>query len=215
MDRIRRLAADVQRRVDARALRHAAPAAPAAVQPARVRPGRAGPGVQYRGVVYDEHELAGVLRRIDHELFHADGRPGLSQLRVGGGGHLRRYRIHPRHRPERKGHARQLLGGHGKSDPVGAAADRDRRRALPRLPGRGPEPQALRHGADGRGRQAGDRAGARRIAGNHQAVRHERRRLLQCEQLTSVREPDAAHELPGDVRHLRHLVRPHLYPWHA
>ena len=59
-----------------------------------------------------------------------------------------------------------------------------------------------------------DRAGAGRVAGNHQAVRHQRRRLLQRQQRASVREPDAALELPGDVRHLRHLVRPDLHARH-
>ena len=116
---------------------------------------------------------------------------------------------------------RQLLGGHGARHPVGAAAARDRRRAVPRLAGRGAEPEAVRHGggdrsadrhgawrrrqaaADDRGARADDRAGAGRLAGDHQAVRHQRRRLLQREQRPSVREPDAAVELPGDVRHLR------------
>ena len=37
----------------------------------------------------------------------------------------------------------------------------------------------------GRGREAGDRAGAGRVAGSHQAVRHERRRLLQRQQRAS------------------------------
>ena len=71
-------------------------------------------------------------------------------------------------------------------------------------------------GADGKPQttrrdRADDRAGAGRVAGDHQAVRHERRRLLQRQQLAPVREPDAADELPGDVRHLRHLVGPHLH----
>ena len=59
--------------------------------------------------------------------------------------------------------------------------------------------------------RADDRAGAGGLAGDHQAVRHQRRRLLQRQQRASVRESDAAHELPGDVRHLRDLVRPHLH----
>ena len=116
---------------------------------------------------------------------------------------------------------RQLLGGHGPRHPVGAAADRDRRRAVPGLAGRGPEPQArttrsrssirrpLHDGIDGKPQtdvaRADHRAGTGGVAGNHQAIRHERRRLLQREQRASVREPDAAHELPGDVRHLRDL----------
>ena len=41
---------------------------------------------------------------------------------------------------------RQLLGGHGARVAVGAAADLDRRRALPGLAGRRAEPQALRRG---------------------------------------------------------------------
>ena len=61
------------------------------------------------------------------------------------------------------------------------------------------------------GRDADDRAGPGGVAGDHQAVRHQRRRLLQRQQRASVREPDTAHELPGDVRHLRDLVRPHLH----
>ena len=104
----------------------------------------------------------------------------------------------------------------------------DRRRAVPRLAGRGAEPQAVRQGGgdrsadrhdDRRRRQAAvdrraradDRAGAGGVAGDHQAVRHQRRRLLQRQQRAPVREPDAAHELPGDVRHLRDLVGPDLH----
>ena len=47
---------------------------------------------------------------IDDELFHADGRPRLSQLRVGGGRHLGRHRVHPRHRAEGEGHASATSG---------------------------------------------------------------------------------------------------------
>ncbi len=83
--------------------------------------------------------------------------------------------------------------------------------AVPRLAGRGAEPQAVRHGHDDRGCQTGDRPGTGGVAGNHQAVRHQRRRILQREQRAPVREPDAALELPGDVRHFRHLVRSHLH----
>ena len=42
---------------------------------------------------------------------------------------------------------RQLLGGHGARVALGAAADRDRRRAVPRVAGRGAEPEAVRQGA--------------------------------------------------------------------
>ena len=107
---------------------------------------------------------------------------------------------------------------------LGAAADLHRRRAVPRLAGRRPEPAAVRQArdrsADGHddGRRqaadesrADDRAGPGRVAGDHQAVRHQRRRLLQRQQRASVREPDAAVELPRDVRHLRDLGRPDLH----
>ena len=57
--------------------------------------------VQHRSVVHDQHELAGLQRRIDHELLHADGRARVSQLRLGGGRHRRRDRVHPRHCAQR------------------------------------------------------------------------------------------------------------------
>ena len=60
--------------------------------------GGAGPRVQHRGVVHDQHQLAGLQRRVDHELLHANGWSRLSQLRLGGGRHRRRDRVHPRHR---------------------------------------------------------------------------------------------------------------------
>ena len=72
-------------------------------------------------------------------------------------------------------------------------------------------PDAAGKTADAGRDGADDRAGPGRVAGNHQAVRHQRRRLLQREQLASVRESDAAVELPGDVRHLRDLGRPHVH----
>ena len=84
---------------------------------------RAGPGVQHRRVVHDQHELAGLQRRVDDELFHADGRARVPQLRVGGGRHRAGDRVHPRHRAEGEGHARQLLGRPGARLALGAAAD--------------------------------------------------------------------------------------------
>ena len=58
-----------------------------------------------------------------------------------------------------------------------------------------------------RSSRADDRPGAGRVAGNHQGVRHQRRRLLQRQQRAPVREPDAADELLRDVLHLRDLGR--------
>ncbi len=57
-------------------------------------------------------------------------------------GHRGGDRVHPRHRQSREGHDRQLLGRHGSRSPLGAAADRHRRLAVPGVPGRGAEPAA-------------------------------------------------------------------------
>ena len=83
---------------------------------------------------------------------------------------------------------------------------------------------ARRQADDGQGRQAGDgeedhagadpAARARRLAGRHQAARHQRRRLLQRQFRASLREPDAALELPRDAvdpGHRRRAVH-HLRP---
>ena len=51
---------------------------------------------------------------------------------------------------------RQLLGGHGARVALGAAADRDRRRAVPGLAGRGAEPQAVRQGRGDRSADGDD-----------------------------------------------------------
>ena len=64
--------------------------------------GAAGPRVQHRGLVHDQHELAGVRRRDDDELSHADGRARVPQLRLGGGRHRAGDRVHPRHRAREK-----------------------------------------------------------------------------------------------------------------
>ncbi len=203
-------------------------AARAAVQPAGIRAGGAGPRLQHGGVVHHQHELAGLRRRDDHELLHADGRPRVPQLRVGGGRYLGGDRLHPRHRPAGEGDARQLLGRPGPGLALRPAADRHRRLAVPGVPRRRAEPQAVRQGrgsrsadgddhrrrrqaADHSGRGADDRPGPGGVAGDHQAVRHQRRRLLQRQQRAPVREPDAALQLSRDARHLRDFVRPHLH----
>ena len=88
---------------------------------------------------------------------------------------------------------RQFLGGHGARPAVGAAADLHRRRARAGVAGRRPEPAAVRQGRgdrpavghdDRRGGQGADagreradhRPGSGGLAGDHQAVRHQRRR---------------------------------------
>ncbi len=112
-----------------RAVSDAARAAVAAVESAGLRGRSAGSRVQHRRLVHDEHELAGLQRRDDDELSHADGRPRVPQLRVGGDRHRAGDRVHPRHRAEGEGHARQLLGRPGPLLAVGAAAVLPRRRA--------------------------------------------------------------------------------------
>ena len=72
-------------------------------------------------------------------------------------------------------------------------------------------PDAVGQAADDRRQGADDRAGPGGVAGDHQAVRNQRRRLHEREQRAPVREPDAAVQLPRDVRHLRHFGRPHVH----
>ena len=228
VDGVRHRHPDVQRRLAAGALRDAARAARSAAQPAGVWPGRAGPGVQYRRLVHHQHELAGVRRRDDDELFHPDGWARLSQLRLGSGRHLGRDRVHSRHRAAGEGDDRELLGRHGARLSLGVVADRDRRRPFPRVAGRRTESEAVRQGRghrsadshhDGRRRQATDEhpqrtddcPGSGGVTGGHQAVRDQRRRLLQRQQLASVRESHAAVESLCHVRDLRDLIRPHLH----
>ena len=109
---------------------------------------------------------------------------------------------------------RQLLGRHDPCGPLGAAAVLCRRRAASRVARRRAELPPVRPGGTGRsaGRRdaPGDRAGAGRLAGSDQGVGDQRRRLLQRQQRPPVREPDAAHQLPPAVRHLRDLGGPHL-----
>ena len=57
-----------------------------------------------------QHELAGLWRRDDDELSHADARPHRPELRLGGGGHGGRGRAHPGLRPPLGPDDRQLLG---------------------------------------------------------------------------------------------------------
>ena len=78
------------------------------------------------------------------------------------------------------------------------AADLDRRCAAAGLPGRGPDlaPYVTYHP---RRRRADARARAGRLAGRHQAARHQRRRVLQRQLGDPVREPHAALELRRDA----------------
>ncbi len=84
-------------------------------------------------------------RRVDDELPHADGRAGLAQLHLGGGGHRRCARPGARASP-----AGQAATGSGNFwvdldplDPLRAPPRLGRLRALPRLAGRDPELRRL------------------------------------------------------------------------
>jgi len=127
--------------------------------------------------------------------------------------------VRPGHRPPGERVTGQLLGGSHAGVVVGTPPPLPGRCARAGVAGRGAELQAVRPGRapgspdrdddgwdgpgddDGNGRTA-DRAGPGGIAGDHQGARHERRRLLQREQRSPVREPDATDQPPGDDRHL-------------
>ena len=55
-------------------------AAPVALQPAGPRPGGGPLGLQHGRQLHDQHELAGLRRRVDDELSQPDGGPRLAQL---------------------------------------------------------------------------------------------------------------------------------------
>ena len=107
---VRRGAAAVQRDLDASALCHATRAGAPALEPAAIAGCARSARLQHRRVVHHQHELAGIQRRIDHELLHADGRARVPQLRVGRSGNRRCDCLHSRYRSQRAGHHRQLLG---------------------------------------------------------------------------------------------------------
>ena len=100
--------------------------------------------LQYRRVVHDEHELAGLQRRVHDELSHADGGPRVPQLHLGGRRHRARDRVHPRHRAAGR-RTRSAISGWTltRADALGAAAGLPRRRARARVAGRRAESAAV------------------------------------------------------------------------
>ena len=91
--------------------------------------GRAAPGLEHRGVVRDQHQLAELLRRVDHGLPGPDGRPRGAELRLRRGRHRRRRRAGARLRPVADQPGRQLLGRPGprlRPDPAAAGGRRRR-----------------------------------------------------------------------------------------
>ncbi len=163
----------------------------------------AGFGVQHRCIVYHEYELAGLFRRNDHELFHADGRACVSQLHVRCDGHSPGDRRDPRDCPARKRNHREFLGGSDACNLVGSAARLRGDCIVFRIARNDSEFQALRYhpafgpadcASDRRGRKNNttannrtiDSAGPGGVPGSYQDVRHERRRIFQCQQRASL-----------------------------
>ena len=143
--------------------------------PQGLGPVEAALGLQHGRQLHDQHELAGLRRRVDDELPQPDGGPRLAQLHLRRGGHRggggARPRDHPARRRPRPGHGRQLLDGRRARDGLRAAADLVSGRARLRLAGCGSDLRPLRGGHDRRGREPVDRARAGRLAGGDQAAR--------------------------------------------
>ena len=75
----------VHRRLDVAALLHGAVPEMVAAQPAAPAERPAGSRLKHRRFFHDQHQLAGLHARDDHELPNPDGGPRLPQLRLGGG----------------------------------------------------------------------------------------------------------------------------------
>ena len=170
---------------------------------------RARPRLQYGRQLRDQHELAVLCRRNDHELPLADAGLGGAELRV------RRHR----HRagggadpwlcpPVGAGH-RQFLGRSDALHALHPAADIVRGRPFSGLAGHAPEFQCLCDRDNGRGRPADDRARPGCVADRHQDARHQRRRLLQRQCSPSLRKSDSDQQFAADGADLRHRRRPH------
>ena len=182
-----------------------------AVQPGRLPLRPLGPQLQHRLVVRHQHQLAVLRRRDDAHLLHPDGRPHRPELRLGGGRDRRRRRADPRHRRPLRPRARQLLAGPGPHPPLHPGADLDHRRALPRLPGRDPEPRRRQRHPHPLRRHPDPRPGPGRLAGGDQGARHQRRRLLQRQLRLPVRELERPHQLLRDAADPDHPDRAHLH----
>ncbi len=188
----------------------ATPGSPAAQPGARARHGRRG-RVQHCGQLRDQHQLAGLRPGDGGELPHPDAGARARELRVGGAGHGRSGRVHPRPHAQVEPRARQLLGRLHAQPPVHPAAPLRRARAGARLARRGPEPQRAHQGRDGGRHHADDRPGPVRLAGEHQGTRHQRRRLLQRQLRAPIREPDSVHQPARDARAARDPRRPDVH----
>ena len=210
MDRLRALAARVQRRLGDRPLPAPAPAGLAAAEPDRRRGRAARARLQHSGELRHEHELAELRRRVDDEPSHADGRPDGAELRLGGRRDRGRRRAHPRIRAPPLRHDRKLLGRPDADDDARAAAALNRLRAHPRQPGRNPVAPWAGHRDHRRRGHPVDLSRAGREPGGDQGARHERRRDRQRELGAPVREPERLHGHPRDPRPALDSLRAHV-----
>ena len=134
-----------------RRLRPATPAGHAAAEPGRHGPGIARFRAEHRHQLRRQHQLAGLRRRIDHELPDADAGAHGAELRVRRDRHRRAVRVDPRAGAPLQRHAGQLLDRHGPQHAVCAAAAVADPGPGAGQPGRDPELQPLCRGADRRG----------------------------------------------------------------
>ena len=199
-------------------------------EPAGLRRGVARLLVQHRGELRHQHQLAGIRRRVDDELPHPDARAHRPELRVRRRRHGRPGRAHPRIRAALGRRPSATSGSISRGRRSTSCCPCPSSGAWPWSPRAWSRPSAaypkvtvvqptqLRRARDRQGRQAGprrqgsaqdqevdaDRAGHRggpgRIADRHQAARNQRRRLLQRQLRASLRERDAAVELPRGPR---------------
>ena len=199
LEGIRHGAPDIQHARCARGLPAAALPAVAAAQSAEARQPLARLGLQHRGELHHQHQLAGLLGRVRHELSHADGRARGAELPLGRERHRGGDRAHPWPRAPQRADDRQLLGRPDARDALHAAAAGVHAGAGARLAGSDPELQGL-PGRDDAGAGDADPAhGSDRLPGEHQGARHQRWRLLQRQLRASLREPDRALEPARDA----------------
>ena len=199
MERVRALAARLQRRLRRRAVpARALPGRPP-TEPDRCRLGALGTRLQHRRELRHEHELAELRRRVDDEPSHPDGGADGAELRLRRGRDRRRRRSHAGSDPEALGDDRKLLGRPDPRHGARAAPRCARARPSAREPGRRPEPARPRRGPDRRGRDAVDLSGSDREPGGDQGARDEWRRDRKRELRAPVREPDRLHESPREL----------------